>query len=194
MGASRWDFCWRIPWLSIAVEPFSFPKDVKHEKIHECCSTGVTRSPHHFIVQDLEQQPTVITAALRSCQRWDSRANHPWITSFGSSHGWVYSSHGAVWIRSTVPQCFQLISSIIRMTLKLVTDLYPICTFWNIHWLFSTFSKKCNASSKAAAAENEKGFMIYLKISTCLLYLKKNKSSIMKSFSPTVFFFLFLQV
>ena len=62
MGASRWDFCWRIPWLSIAVEPFSFPKDVKHEKIHECCSTGVTRSPHHFIVQDLEQQPTVITA------------------------------------------------------------------------------------------------------------------------------------
>ena len=44
------------------MEPFSFPKDVKHEKIHECCSTGVTRSPHHFIVQDLEQQPTVITA------------------------------------------------------------------------------------------------------------------------------------
>ena len=96
-----------LAWLSIAVEPFSFPKDVKHEKIHECCSTGVTRSPHHFIVQDLEQQPTVITA-LRSCQRWDSRANHPWITSFGSSHGWVYSSHGAVWIRSTL-QCVQLV-------------------------------------------------------------------------------------
>ena len=42
--------------------------------------------------------------------------------------------------------------------------------------------------SQAAAAENEEGFMNYLKISTCLLYLK-NKSSIMKSFSQTVLFF-----
>ena len=71
-----------------SVEPFSFPKDVKHEKIHECFVLNrCDKSPHHFIVQDLEQQPWLL--------RWDSRANHPWITSFGSSHGWVYSSHGA---------------------------------------------------------------------------------------------------
>ena len=122
-----------------SVEPFSFPKDVKHEKIHECFVLNrCDKSPHHFIVQDLEQQPWLL--------RWDSRANHPWITSFGSSHGWVYSSHGATELLSNYWFCSTFILKLIKSmrNYKIWSYNLPISISDKHHfiWQFTSSNKK----------------------------------------------------
>ena len=66
----------------------SSAEDVKHEKIWMLAAQQV------WLLSSRLGAPCIRRHWL--LQRWDSEANHPWITSFGSSHG-GFTAHTGTW-------------------------------------------------------------------------------------------------
>ena len=135
----------------------SSTEDVKHEKIWMLAAQQV------WLLSSRLGAPCIRRHWL--LQRWDSEANHPWITSFGSSHGGFTTHTGTLNLHLNT-NSFTINSLFLLITVYLIEYLNKVSTvttqLYDINPIRSQFDPKTrkytNEWKSEQSSPNEEDF------------------------------------